>query len=75
VVKRVDNSVFQTIEQARDGSFPGGEVVEFGLDDKGISLAPFGRFDGQVPQNVKDEVEKAQQGIIDGDIEVPTKPQ
>jgi basic membrane protein A len=75
VVKRVDNAVFQTIEQARNGNFPGGEVVEFGLDDKGISLAPFGRFDSQVPQNVKDEVEKAQQGIIAGDIKVPTKPQ
>jgi basic membrane protein A len=75
VVKRVDNSVFQTIEQARDGNFPGGEVVEFGLDDKGISLAPFGRFDSQVPQNVKDEVDKAREGIINGDIKVPDKPQ
>jgi basic membrane protein A len=75
VVKRVDNSVFQTIQQTREGSFPGGEAVEFGLDDKGISLAPFGRFDSQVPQNVKDEVEQAQQGIIDGDIKVPTSPQ
>jgi basic membrane protein A len=75
VVKRVDNSVFQTIEAARNGNFPGGEVVEFGLDDNGISLAPFGRFDGDVPQNVKDEVESARQGIIDGDIEVPDSPQ
>ena len=75
VVKRVDNAVFQTIQEARDGSFPGGEVVEFGLDDKGISLAPFGKFDDQVPQKVKDEVDKAKQGIIDGDIKVPTEPQ
>jgi basic membrane protein A len=75
VVKRVDNAVFQTIEQARDDNFPGGEVVEFGLDDKGISLAPFGRFDSQVPQNVKDEVDKAREGIINGDIKVPDKPQ
>ncbi len=75
VVKRVDNSVFQTIEQARDGNFPGGEVVEFGLDDKGISLAPFGRFEDQVPQNVKDEVDKAREGIINGDIKVPDKVQ
>jgi basic membrane protein A and related proteins len=75
VVKRVDNSVFQTIEDARNGDFPGGEVVEFGLDDKGISLAPFGRFDGDVPQNVKDEVDEARQGIIDGDIKVPDKVQ
>ena len=75
VVKRVDNAVFQTIQEARDGSFPGGEVVEFGLDDKGISLAPFGKFDDQVPQKVKDEVDKARQGIIDGDIKVPDKVQ
>ncbi|MDF2703846.1 MAG: basic rane lipoprotein, partial [Rubrobacteraceae bacterium] len=43
--------------------------------DKGISLAPFGRFDGDVPQNVKDEVDEARQGIIDGDIKVPDKVQ
>jgi basic membrane protein A len=75
VVKRVDNSIFQTIEDARNDDFPGGEVVEFGLDDKGISLAPFGRFDGDVPQNVKDEVNEARQGIMDGDIKVPDKVQ
>ena len=75
VVKRVDNAVFQTIQEAKEGKFPGGQVVEFGLDDKGISLAPFGRFDGQVPQKVKGEVDKARQGIIDGDIKVPDKPQ
>jgi basic membrane protein A and related proteins len=75
VVKRVDNAVFQTIEAANNGEFPGGEVVEFGLDDKGISLAPFGRFDGDVPQNVKDQVDEAQQGIIDGDVQVPDSPQ
>jgi basic membrane protein A and related proteins len=75
VVKRVDNSVYQTIEATRNDDFPGGEVVEFGLDDKGISLAPFGRFDGDVPQKVKDEVQSARQGIIDGDIKVPDKVQ
>jgi basic membrane protein A and related proteins len=75
VVKRVDNSIFQTIEDTRNDDFPGGEVVEFGLDDKGISLAPFGRFDGDVPQNVKDEVVEARQGIMDGDIKVPDKVQ
>src|SRR3712207_1406107 len=75
VVKRVDNAVFQTIQEARDGSFPGGEVVEFALDDKGISLAPFGKFEDMVPQKVKGEVDEARQGIIDGDIKVPDKVQ
>lgn len=74
VVKRVDNAVFQTIEAARNDDFPGGEVREFGLEDNGISLAPFGRFDDAVPQNVKDAVDEARQGIISGEIEVPTEP-
>ena len=75
VVKRVDSAVFQTIQESSEGNFPGGEVVEYGLDDKGISLAPFGRFDEDVPQSVKDEVESARQGIIDGDIKVPDQVQ
>jgi basic membrane protein A len=75
VVKRVDNAVYQTIQDANDGNFPGGEVIDLGLKEKGLSLAPFGRFDDDVPQQVKDEVKKAQQGIISGDIEVPDTPQ
>jgi basic membrane protein A and related proteins len=75
VVKRVDNAVYQTIQDANDGNFPSGEVIAFGLKEKGISLAPFGRFDSDVPQEVKDEVKKAQQGIISGDIKVPDTPQ
>lgn len=74
MVKRVDNAVFDTIAAAEDGSFEGG-VQEFGLEDGGISLAPFGRFDDQVPQRVKDEVDAAREGIISGDVRVPDAPQ
>lgn len=74
MVKRVDNAVFQTVEAAQNGEFPGGEVKEFGLEDKGISLAPFGRFADMVPQEVKDQTDQARQSIIDGETEVPSKP-
>ncbi len=74
MVKRVDNAVFQTIKAARDGNFPGGEVQEFGLEENGVSLAPFGRFDDMVPQNVKDQVDQARQNIISGETEVPSTP-
>lgn len=73
-IKRVDNAVFQTIEQAQNGEFPGGQVVEFGLEEKGIALAPFGRFDDQVPQQVKDRIDEARQGIINGEVEIPETP-
>jgi basic membrane protein A len=74
MVKRVDNAVYDTIAAAENGSFEGG-VQEFGLEDGGISLAPFGRFDGDVPQEVKDAVDQARQDIISGDVKVPEAPQ
>jgi basic membrane protein A and related proteins len=75
VVKRVDNAVYQTIEDVSKSGEPKGTTVDRGLKEGGISLAPFGRFDDMVPQEVKDEVDKAKQGIINGEIKVPTKPQ
>ncbi len=74
VVKRVDNAVYGTIQRVAEGGEPTGETVDRGLKENGLSLAPFGRFEDQVPQNVKDEVDKARQGIINGDIQVPEKP-
>jgi basic membrane protein A and related proteins len=75
VVKRVDNAVYQTIDSVSKGEKPKGTTVDRGLKEKGISLAPFGRFDSVVPQKVKDEVDKAKKGIISGDIKVPDKVQ
>ena len=74
VVKRVDNAVYQTIDDVSKNEKPKGEVVDRGLKEKGISLAPFGRFDKEVPEKVKSQVEEAKTGIINGDIKVPTKP-
>ena len=75
VVKRVDNAVYQTIDSVSKGEKPKGTTVDRGLKEKGISLAPFGRFDSDVPQEVKDEVDEAEKGIISGDIKVPDKVQ
>jgi basic membrane protein A len=75
VVKRVDNAIYQTIEGVSKGEEPKGTTVDRGLKEGGLSLAPFGRFDDVVPQEVKDEVDKAREGIINGDIKVPDKPQ
>lgn len=73
VVKRVDNAVYETIQGVSEGGAPKGEIVDRGLAEEGISLAPFGRFDDQVPQEVKDAVDEARQGIIDGDVKAPDK--
>ena len=75
VVKRVDNAVYQTIDDVSKGEKPKGTTVDRGLKEKGISLAPFGRFDKDVPQKVKDEVDTARNDIIASDIKVPDTPQ
>ncbi|MDP8947795.1 MAG: BMP family ABC transporter substrate-binding protein [Actinomycetota bacterium] len=75
VVKRVDNAVYGTIKGVSEGGEPKGTTVDRGLKEGGLSLAPFGRFDDVVPQKVKDEVDKAREGIINGDIKVPDTPQ
>ncbi|HET7480935.1 MAG TPA: BMP family ABC transporter substrate-binding protein [Rubrobacteraceae bacterium] len=75
VIKRVDVAVEDTIKGVAKGGKPKGEIVDRGLKEKGLSLAPFGRFDKYVPQKVKDDVAKAKKGIIDGKIKVPDKVQ
>lgn len=74
VIKRVDVAVEETIKGTAERDKPIGEIVDRGLKEDGLSLAPYGRFDGDVPQKVKDAVDQAKKDIIDGKIKVPEKP-
>lgn len=69
MVKRVDTAVYKVSQMTMEGNFPGGQVVEFGLEDKGVGIAP-------TKENVSDEalqaVEEYKQKIIDGEIKVPS---
>lgn len=47
------------------------EAVSLGLKDSMVSLAPYGKFDKIIPQEVKDKVEMAKQAIIKGTLQVP----
>ncbi|WP_205774484.1 BMP family lipoprotein [Alkalicoccus luteus] len=68
MVKRVDTAVYNVSEDTMNGSFPGGETLEFGLEDDGVGIA-------ETQDNVSDEaveaVEEYEQMITDGEIEVP----
>jgi basic membrane protein A and related proteins len=73
MIKRVDVATFETTKAEGDGTFAGGTQRVFGLEDGGIDLAPFYRFDSVVPQDVKDALAAARAGMIDGSIEVPSE--
>ena len=71
VLKRVDTAVQAVITAEAKGKFKAG-VQSFGLADKGIALAPFGKFDSIVPDSVKKAESEANASIIDGKIKVVT---
>ncbi|RYM06737.1 BMP family ABC transporter substrate-binding protein [Sporolactobacillus sp. THM7-7] len=69
MVKRVDQAIYDTATKAEKGDFPGGQVVEYGLAEKGIGIAP---TTDNLNQKVLDQVKSYEKKIIDGDIVVPT---
>lgn len=71
VLKRVDVAAEDMIKRTKDGDFPGGETVTYGLKDDGVGLAD---SHGAISDKTQKEVDKAQQDIVDGKIEVPEKP-
>ncbi|MEK3886915.1 BMP family lipoprotein [Bacillus sp. FSL K6-3431] len=69
MVKRVDFAVQEIATNAKSGEFPGGELLEYGLEENGIKIS-----DSQ--EHLTDEVIKAvkdyEQKIKNGEIDVPS---
>ncbi|SEB02363.1 basic membrane protein A [Thalassobacillus cyri] len=70
MVKRVDIAVQDISTKAMNGEFPGGEVVEYGLEDDAISVATSN--EEAMTDEIKTAVEDWKQKIVDGDVEVPS---
>ncbi|WP_163103299.1 BMP family lipoprotein [Peribacillus alkalitolerans] len=68
MVKRVDIAVAELAEKTKNGEFPGGEVIEFGLEENGVSIAP--TQDNVSPDALK-AVEEWTAKIKGGEIKVP----
>lgn len=69
MVKRVDISVEDVTQQAADGTFPGGEILVFGLDDEGVSVADTN--EDAFTEDIKEAVTEWEEKIKAGDVEVP----
>jgi basic membrane protein A len=68
-MKRVGNGMFNVIKELKEGNFPGGQTIVYGLADGAVGIAP--TSDKHVPQEILDEVKELEQKIINGEIEVP----
>jgi len=69
MVKRIDNAVYQIIQDRVQGKFKGGIHV-YGLDNGGIGYAMDQYNAGLIPDSVLAEVEAAKAKIIRGEIKV-----
>lgn len=67
VLKRIDNAVFASIEDAMDGSFDSNLYVGT-LENEGVGLAPYNAFEDEVPQELTDAIAELQDALIAGDV-------
>ncbi|MGM0846705.1 MAG: BMP family lipoprotein [Bacillota bacterium] len=72
MIKRVDTAVIDIAERGMAGEFPGGEIVEYGLEDDGVGIAP---TQDNISDEVKTAVDEWKEKIVNGEVEVPTKPE
>ncbi|MFA9557543.1 BMP family protein [Evansella sp. AB-rgal1] len=68
MVKRVDQAVYQVSEMTLEGNYPGGQVLEFGLDNQGVGIA---ETSDNVTEDSLSAVEEWEQRILSGEFEVP----
>lgn len=69
MVKRVDIAVQDVANQAMNGEFPGGEILAYGLEDEGVSVARTNKE--ALTEEIITAIEDWKEKIISGEIEVP----
>jgi basic membrane protein A len=67
VEKKMDNSTFDLVASVVDGTFAGGIYVGT-LDNDGVGISPFHDFDGEVPAELKSELDELRAQIIAGSL-------
>ena len=69
-LKGVDEAVYLSIKDAKDGHFKGGQDAVYGLQQKGVGL---GKFSPKAPKGIEAKTKQIEQRIIAGKIkDIPT---
>ncbi len=69
VLKKIDEAVYAAAEQVVVNGENGGAYIGT-LENEGVGLAPYASQDGDVPQELKDEIEALKAEIIAGNVSV-----
>jgi len=75
ILKRIDNSVYDTVMAAGTGNFDAAPYVGT-LENEGVGLSSFHDFESKLPAGLTDELDALKKAIIDGSLEVtsPSSP-
>ncbi len=68
VMKNMDATTLGAIQEVIDGTFEGGTITG-NLDNDGVGLAPFHNLEGQVPADLKSELEQVKADILSGTVQ------
>ncbi|KOF10431.1 CD4+ T-cell-stimulating antigen [Planococcus glaciei] len=68
VLKGVDKAVIDISNKAKEGKFPGGETITYGLAEDGVGLAD---SRGAIPEDVMAKIDEYKEKIASGEITVP----
>lgn len=74
MIKRVDEAVFQTIRDLRDGKFTAGTKF-YTLADGGVGLSEFKHTKDKVGEENMKRLEAVRERIVKGEIKVPSTPE
>ncbi len=66
-IPNVIETAFQSVE---NGTFKGG-IYNLGMMEDAVSIAPYHDLDSEIPQELKDEIEKTISAITEGQFTVP----
>lgn len=69
MVKRVDVAVQDVANRGLNGEFPGGELLEYGIEENGITFATTN--EEAMTEEIISTVEEWQEKILNGEVEVP----
>jgi len=69
-LKRVDTAVYDSIRDAKNGKFKGGQDTVYGIQDEGVGI---GKFSPKAPKDIPTKVEAVRKQIVSGKIsDIPT---
>ncbi len=73
VMKKTDQVVFDSILSYAAGSFMGGENYVGNLQNNGVAMAPYHKFETVVPQGMQEEINQVRDNILNGHLR-PAEP-